>query len=150
MAIDMSDLAIPVGGVTGAGATVGVREFFDLNADGTPRHLIGTPGSVVGRVGRPSALYGLGTGTLATAGWWMTDRGMAHDFLLAHGLTGLAAGLAMVAMPKEGTASTAAAGAGAGAGRSGSSRGAMPPSEDRGGGNSRSESLPSLGELGSL
>lgn len=99
------------GGVTGVGGTVAAREFLDINADGTVNNLFGTTGTTVGRLGRPSSLYGLGTGALALAGWWFTGRGTLNDFLLAHGITATPAGGVSALMPKQ-AATTAAAGAG--------------------------------------
>lgn len=95
------------GGVTGVGGTVALREFLDINADGTANNLLGSSGSTLARVSRPSTAYGVGTGLAALAGWWLTGRGALNDYLLAHGITGIPSGAVSAALPKQASGSTA-------------------------------------------
>lgn len=102
----LSDNAPEIGGgITGVGGTVALREFMDQNGP-----LIGQAGTTTGRLGLPSVLYGLGTGTLAGLGWWMTGRGTLNDFLLAHSVTAIPSGAVSAAMPVT-SGTTAGAGA---------------------------------------
>lgn len=105
------------GAVTGVGAPLALRQTVDMRPDGTPRTLVGEPGTLLGRVWRPSAAWGIFggglTGLLSVADG-MLDMGMlpddVSDFMMWHAITGVPTGVGMAAFPAEasGGGSTAA------------------------------------------
>lgn len=88
------------GGVTGVGGTVALREFVDVR-NGQVTTLFGDPGTTLGRLGRPSVVYGLGSGLAALGGWWLAGRSGLSDFLFAHGVTGIPSGAGSAVWPKQ-------------------------------------------------
>lgn len=97
------------GAVTGVGAPLALRRTVDVRPDGTPRTLVGEPGTLVGRVWRPSAAWGIiggGLTGLAHVADDMLDLGLlpddVSDFFMWHAITGVPTGVGMAAFPEEG------------------------------------------------
>lgn len=94
---------VPVvgGGAVGLGTVVGLRQFVDVQ-EGATVSIVGSEGSLLARLSRPSAAYGLGVGGLSGL-LWLADVGpnWLHDVYLGHAITSIPAGAASAAVPRE-------------------------------------------------
>jgi hypothetical protein len=103
--------AVTAGGMTaGAGGALAVRRTLDTTGDDDAvqaRNLLGAPDSLLGRLTRPSVLYGLGGGGLAAAAIALDRRrrirlnGTHQDVLTGFALGALPVGLGSFLMPSE-------------------------------------------------
>lgn len=94
---------VPVvgGGAVGLGSVVGLRQFVDVQ-EGATVSIVGSEGSMLARLTRPSSAYGLGVGGLSGL-LWLANVGpnWLQDVYMGHAITAIPAGAASAAVPRE-------------------------------------------------
>lgn len=104
----MAMLQPAAGGVLGVGGTVALREMFDQDGG-----LMGDQGTLLDRVTRPSVIYGVGSGAVAGALWYLDDSRMMNTTLgpidnslyATYSLTGVSSGAASALFPVDASGS---------------------------------------------
>lgn len=94
--------------IAGATSGVGIPVVLRETVDEEMGPLIGEEGTTLGRVGRPSAAWGIFGGLTSGAVWWVDGPlGMdvvpdtLSDFLMWYAVTGVPTGIASAALPKN-------------------------------------------------
>lgn len=97
----MARLESYAGGATGLGGTVALRQTMDSKGG-----LLGEPGTTLDRATRPSVVYGVGSGLLSAALWWLDEKGtdttpggIDNAFWATHSLTALPSGAVSALLP---------------------------------------------------
>lgn len=106
----MARLEAATGGTLGIGGTVAVREIYDHNGG-----LYGAAGSIMDRLTRPSVVFGVGSGLVASGLWYLDDQnimdttpfGVSNDLWGVYGLTATASGAGSALVPASTSSSSA-------------------------------------------